>query len=153
MRPTMSMLIMATTSVVFTPAKGVRVKCVEPSTPDSSPENEMNTTSRRSSLFRERECARGFEQRRGARGVVIGADMRLVLVWRERIAPAQTQDDRSAHRARRPPGGALIRRRPRGAGHDVERLLLGGRERNLELGPGLFLLLERLEQAAATRRA
>ena len=52
MRPTISMLIMATTSDILTPPLGVRVKYVEPSTPDSSPENDMKTMSRRSSPFR-----------------------------------------------------------------------------------------------------
>ena len=42
---------------------------------------------------------------------------------------------------------------PRGEpGHHVERLFLGGRERNLELGPGLLLLLELCEQGPSAER-
>ena len=45
-RPTMSRLIIARTSPIFSPPGGVRVKWVEPSVPSSSPENAANTTSR-----------------------------------------------------------------------------------------------------------
>ena len=129
----MSRLIIARTSATFSPAGGVRVKCVDPSVPSSSPENATNTTSRASASGLRRELARDLEDRRRPRRVVVGAQVRQVAVGRQRVvlAEAEVIVVRADHdHARRVRAGG--RRRSRQPPDDVERLLGRVAERDLQ---------------------